>query len=410
MPVSPRRPSVPDPMLIVDRRTALAGAPGLHVVLIGISDYTYLTDPEDPPGEGLLALRKLRSSAMTVMALARKLQEFDADKRLVRPLATIRLLVAPSPEEIAADPALAASDLVAPTFENIELAMIDWRDDVATLAENQAMFFFSGHGLRRSLEESILLAQDFNRPKFATMKYSFELRNIRNGMMPTKTFTDIGREQFYFVDACRDKLDALDGIDPITPTAIFTADVNALEDRKAPIFFATTVGGKAAGEPGKPTYFGNALIWALENGSVEKERLPGIKGGVWPVYPSSLKLGIEAFDKLFDARVELTGFVSDPVLCFNRNAPKLHLKVALEPLAMTSQVERLTITEINTKTRTELVPAADADHSCVDITAGLYKFKVKAKPKAAGLKSMTSEATTFSVKTKMPWTFELIIP
>lgn len=410
MPALQRRPSVSDPMLILDRRTELAGAPGLHVVLIGISDYTYLTDPEDPPGPGLMALRKLRSSAMTVMALARKLQEFDTDKRLVRPLATIRLLVAPSPEEIAADPALAAPGLVPPTLENIELALIDWRDDVAPSPENQALFFFSGHGLRRSLEESILLAQDFKKPKFATMKYSFELRNIRNGMMPTETFADIGREQFYFVDACRDKLDVLDGIDPITPSAIFTADLNIQENRKAPIFFATTVGGKAAGEPGKATYFGNALIWALENGSVEKEPLPGIKGSVWPVNASSLKLGIEVFDKLFDARVELTGLISDPVLCFSRTAPKLHLKVALEPAAMKNQVDKLTITEMNTRTRTDFTPAADADHSCLDITAGLYQIKVKPKSKAAGLKSMTSEITPISIKTRMPWTFELVTP
>lgn len=397
-----------DPMLIVDHRTELAGKPGLHVVLIGVSDYSHLPDAEDPPGPGLAALRKLRSSAMTVMALARKLQEFDKDMRLVRPLATIRLLVSPSPEEMLADPALAAPGLVAPTFDNIERAMFDWRDDVAPLPENQALFFFSGHGLRRALEDSILLAQDFLKPRAATMRFSFDLRNIRNGMMPTKAFPTIGREQFYFVDACRDKIDALDGIDPILPTAIFTADLNAKEERKAPIFFATTVGGLAGGEPGNPTYFGNALIWALENGSVNKVSVPGIKGSVWPVNASSLKIGIEVFDKLFDARVELTGLNADPILCYSRSAPKMKLKVALEPLPLRRHVAHLTMTEMNTLAAQNFSPTADEEPVSMDISAGLYRMSVQ--PASAELVPSSSEITLFSIATPMPWMFEMAIP
>ncbi|GGE05766.1 hypothetical protein GCM10011529_10190 [Polymorphobacter glacialis] len=393
-----------DPALILDRRAALLGNPGLHAVLIGVSDYTFLPAADDPPGTGLLALRQLKSSALTAMALSAKLQRLDTDKRLMRPLATIRLLVAPSPEEIAVDPALAAPGLVAPTIRNIELALLNWRIDVATQAENQALFLFSGHGVRRSLEESILLAQDFLEQPFAEMSRSFRLSNIRNGMAPSAKRPDIGREQFFFVDACRDKPEALDGIDPIDPPAIFTADLNIYDDRKAPIFFATTTGGVAAGEAGKPTYFGLALLWALENGSFGKQSVAGIKGSVWPVNASSLKAGIEVADALFDARVELTGLVSNPVLCFRRDAPEMTLKVWLEPADYKGHVGGVSMTEINTNKVTP-VPGIGEMQLSIPITAGQYRMTVQ--PSSNRFAQASSEVTYFSIQMPMPWTFDL---
>ncbi len=394
-----------DPSLYLDRRTSLTGAAGLHAILIGVSDYSHLPEADDPPGPGLAALRKLNSSAATALAVAEKLVALDAAQRLVRPLATIRLLLAPSPQEIAAVPALAAAALVAPTIVNITKALIEWRRDLKDKRESQALFLFSGHGVRSSLEESILLAQDFLEPDYAEMSRSFRLSNIRNGMVPSLKFPEIAREQFYFVDACRDRPDVLGDIDPIDPPAIFTADLNIYDDRKAPIFFATTAGGVAAGEPGGPTYFGNALLWALENGSFAKQAVPGIKGKVWPVQASSLKMGIEVYDKLFDARVELTGLVSNPVLCFRRDAPAMTLKVALQPDDLKGDVASLMIVEMNSNARTEVVPKADDPQTSVPITAGQYRMTVR--PASTRFAETSSEIVYLSIQEPMPWTFDL---
>jgi hypothetical protein len=394
-----------DPALFLDRRPALAGAPGLHAVLIGVSEYGFLPEADDPPGDGLAALRKLKSSALTAWRLAQKLIELDAAGRLVRPLATIRLLVAPSPEELEAEPALATPGLVVPTIKAIENALLFWRLDMKTARENQSLFLFSGHGVRSSLEESILLAQDFLEPPYAEMSRSFRLSNIRNGMVPSLKFPDIGREQFYFVDACRDRPDVLGQIDPIDPPAIFTADLNIYDDRKAPIFFATTTGGVAAGEAGQATYFGNALLWALENGSYAKQAVPGVAGKVWPVHASSLKTGIEVYDALFDARVELTGLVSNPVLCFRRDAPAMTLKVALVPAELKPDVATLTITEMNSNARTDFVPKPDEPQLAVPITAGQYRMTVL--PASTRFAETSSEIVYFSIQEPMPWTFDL---
>jgi hypothetical protein len=294
---------------------------------------------------------------------------------------------------------------VVPTIKAIEAALLFWRLDVKTARDNQSIFLFSGHGVRSSLEESILLAQDFLEPPYAEMSRSFRLSNIRNGMVPSLKFPDIGREQFYFVDACRDRPDVLGQIDPIDPPAIFTADLNIYDDRKAPIFFATTTGGVAAGEAGHPTYFGNALLWALENGSYAKQTVPGVAGKVWPVHASSLKTGIEVYDALFDARVELTGLVSNPVLCFRRDAPAMTLKVALLPADLKPDVATLSLKEINLDARTDFVPKPDEPLLAMPITAGQYRLTLS--PTSTRFAETSTDVIYFSIQEPMPWTFDL---
>ncbi|MET0180053.1 MAG: caspase family protein, partial [Novosphingobium sp.] len=300
-----------DPALILDRRPALGGKPGLHLLLIGVSDYANLPSADDPPGEGLAALKQLRSSALSALALLRKIEEIDAAGRLVRPLATVRLLHSPSADELALKPELATIGGAPALWDDIANALSAWRDDVATHRDNQAMFYFCGHGVRRSLEESILLTADFLRPGRPKLSKAFRLSNIRNGMCPGPSFPEIGRDQFFFIDACREKPDALDTLDTTETPKIFDAELGGLDDRRAPVFFATMTGGLAAGLPAQPTFFADALIWSLDNGSFGPTRLDG-HGTVWTMTAPSLKVGIEASSALLDSRVELTGLVADP--------------------------------------------------------------------------------------------------
>ena len=69
-----------DPSLVVDRRTSVAG-PGLHAILIGVSDYTFLPPADEPPGEGLAALKKLGSSALSAFRFREKLEALRKLKR-----------------------------------------------------------------------------------------------------------------------------------------------------------------------------------------------------------------------------------------------------------------------------------------------------------------------------------------
>ncbi len=390
--------------LIFDRRAQLNGSPGLHAVLIGISDYRFLPDADDPPGDGLAALKQLRSSSLSVAALARKLMALDQEARLVRPLATIRLLHAPSPAEVVKDPNLAKIGGSGADRADIAKAMKEWRDDCASSTDSQAMFYFCGHGIRRSFEESILLAADFLDPAFPKLFNSFRLSNIRNGMVPGQSFPDIAREQFYFVDACREKPDALDTLDSTETPKIFDAELGGLDDRRAPVFFATTTGGVAAGLPARPTYFADALIWSMDHGSFGARSMPGF-GTVWPVTAPSLKVGIETSDALFDSRVELTGLVADPVLCFRRDPPQLPFKVSLAPEPLPAKVTRLSLKEMNTRQKLEISPVETTGPHAVNISAGMYQMTVA--PRSKRFARVRSEIVFLSIQSKMPLVFDL---
>ena len=390
--------------LILDRRAQLAGKGAMHAILIGVSDYSYLPPADDPPGDGLAALKKLSSSSITVAAVARKLQQLDTEARLARPLGTIRLLHSPASEELAAEPDLATIGGVTALRSEIAKALRAWRADVATAKDAQAFFYFCGHGIRRTLEESILLAADFleDEPKLFN---SFRLSNIRNGMVPSPKFPDIGREQFYFIDACREKPDALDTLDTTETPKIFDAELGSYDDRKAPIFFATTSGGLAAGPALKPTYFGSALLWAMDNGSFDKRPVDGVEGNVWPVTPPSLKVGIETANSLFDSRVELTGLVADPVLCFRRDPPRLPIAISLRPDPLHEPLSTMTINELNTGLTQEITPCATAGPYSIEVAAGMYQIAVNpASPKYARNRS---DIVYISIQSKMPWTFDL---
>ena len=393
-----------DPSLILDRRAELAGKPALHAVLIGVSDYSFLPAFDDPPGEGLAALKQLRSSALSAYAIIQKLLALDAAGRLVRPLGTIRLAHSPAAEELAKEPGLAALGGAPAHRSSIARCLKDWRDDVATSRDNQSLFYFCGHGIRRSLEESILLAADFQDPNFPALFNSFRLSNIRNGMVPGQSFPDIGREQFYFIDACREKPDALDTLDSTETPKIFDAELGALDDRRAPVFFATMTGGLAAGLPAQPTFFANALVWAMDHGSFGPRPVDGF-GTVWPVTAPSLKVGIEVSDALFDSRVELTGLVADPILCFSRTPPQLSFKVALSPEPLPAPVKILSLMELNTRQKLDITPVDSVGPHAVNITAGMYQMTVK--PRSRRFIRVRSDIVFLSIQSKMPLIFDL---
>ncbi len=395
-----------DPALLIDRRAEPNIGPGLHAIIIGVSDYQHLSSAEDLPGDGLAALQKLESSALSGWRFAQKLKSLDAEKRLARPLKTLRLLLAPSASELAAEPGLAAAGGDTPLCASIRDALRLWRKDVAASKDEQALFHFSGHGIRRSLEETILLASNFLDPDVdVQLENAFNLRNIYNGMVPSLKFPDIGREQFYFIDACRDKPDALDALDDTSTPKIFEPVLGSYDDRKAPIFFATKTGGSAAGIPGQVTYFTDALLWALDNGAFNEMEIPGVQGPVWPVSAQSLKVGVEAANRLFENRIELTGLVADPVLCFRRDPPRLNLTLALKPETIQDKIARLALRDMNTDAEAVIVRALPTDPWASEISAGAYRVMVEGV--AGAFPPAKSTVQFFSIQTRMPWGFTI---
>jgi hypothetical protein len=394
---------MPDP-LVLDRRAALGPAPGLHAVLIGVSDYAYLKSPDEPPGDGFAALQKLDFTAISAFKLYDKLVELDTLGRLYRPLKTVRLLIAPSAIEAAAEPRLALWTGALPTWSGIRRALREWRADVGAGRDEMALFYFGGHGIRRSLEESILLAQDFGDPDGTALERAFRFSNVRSAMVPSPEFPDIGRDQFYFVDACRDKPPALDTLDDTSTPKMFDLALNNLDYRRAPLYLSTPAGGVAAGKSGQQTFFVEALLWALDHASYRKETLEDRIEDGWPIRAKSLSDGLSCYNPSFDARFELTGLISDPILCFARDPPSLTLRISLAPTPGKADVETAALRNLETD---DVVPAGvDADPCAVSIPAGLYQFILKpgtetGKPPAFA--AISSRYEQIHVGFKMPW-------
>jgi hypothetical protein len=246
--------------LVYDRREELAGQPACHALIVGISDYAHLGGPGQPPGE--YSLRKLDSAALTAFRMCQWLLKRKDD--LSAKLATCRLLLAPSRKEMEVEPALSSLPHDC-TYDALEEAALAWREDCRLNKKHLAFFHYSGHGVQRTAEDSILLTQRFGRPGFNPMREAVSLMNIFGGMAQTAESPDMAMAQLYFVDACRSFPQELKDFDVNDPQKIFKINLgNGRDDRHAPIFFGSVPDSNAYGRVGKTSVFGEALLQCLE--------------------------------------------------------------------------------------------------------------------------------------------------
>lgn len=406
MPTSRSR-KMADPALILDRRTAMEASPGLHALLIGISDYLYLTDPDlEPPGEGFAALQKIDFTARSAFALKQKLVQLDAENRLFQPLKTIRLLISPSPAELAAEPALATAGGASPTREAIKTALWNWRSDVGKGRDEMSLFYFGGHGIRRLSKEAILLAGDFREPMNDDLARAFRLSEVIDGMAPGAPFPEIGRTQFYFIDACREKPEALDDLDDTATPKIWNYDLNGVDQRSQPVFHSTPSGGLAAGESGKLTYFMEALLWSLDHGAYRIETLPD-RGAAWPIRSKSLQDGLITYNADFKDRFQLTGTINDAILSFAVDPPSLTVRIRIDPDTRRPAIGAALL-KAPGRAAAIAIPDADTANICElkDVRAGLYQLKVapkSQKPFRGAFKRYSSILEQVNVGLPIPW-------
>ena len=373
-----------DPSLYFDARKKLGTKPGLHAIVIGVSDYTHLAASEDDAGDGLKAMLKLESSALSAWQVAQKLKSMDKAKQLLKPLKTIRMLIAPSQVELDVDPKMKKAKGYKPTFDGIKAALNAWRDDANQSREEQVLFFFSGHGIRRLMQDTILLPSDFLEDENDPLTKAFNLTNVFNGMMPaknlTKDFESIGREQLYLVDACRDKPPLLDSLEETNTPRIFGVllNDNIVDDRSAPIFFATIPGGVAAGAPGEPTFFTRSLLWALDNGTDELQQIEGMDEDVWPLSMESLFTGMVRKRIVPDGALIRSGLIKDFKAGFRKDAPTCSLAIKLKPETLISKIGKVELHAVDTNNAIPFTQGETAGVWYGEAVAGNYVLHVEA--------------------------------
>jgi hypothetical protein len=252
--------------LMIDNRSAVGNGPGVHALLAGVSAYPHLPGGGGPPASMTFGLGQLGSAALTVYKVYNWLLAHQAEFPV--PLATVRMLLSPSPDEIAVEPALAGlADRC--NFNNLSQEAQAWREDAKTSRENVTVFYWAGHGIQLTLGDSVLLLDNFGDGIGGPVGLHAKTKSIYDGMAPSLTFPDIARTQIYLVDACRAVPDELKNQLAQNTADLWFSDLPGVDDRCAPIFYGALPGALAYARIGVQTLFSEALLKCLDGAAAE---------------------------------------------------------------------------------------------------------------------------------------------
>jgi hypothetical protein len=249
------------------------GTAGTFAVIIGASRYPHLQNGDAPAAE-TYGLDQLRVSALTAHRFFRWLR--DHYRHPAAPLAQVWMLLAPSAEERAMDPAHpsdgefarhVAGPVVEPTVAACEQAIREWFHAMQQLPQPQAeasraFFFFTGHGLEVTQEQQILLPSDYLRPPVSVPEDAIGVMNLRAGLAAIPV-----RDQFFFLDACRNDHQTLRAL-RLTGRHILSEPPAHLTfpERNLSILYGSAAGTQAwsPADPAEgPSIFGRALLEGL---------------------------------------------------------------------------------------------------------------------------------------------------
>jgi hypothetical protein len=322
-----------EPGLVYDSGEGRA-SPGVHALIVGVSEYPHLPRPEAAGEEATLQLKSLTSAARSACSVAEWV--LDNRARFAQPLASVRLLLAPSDAERAGSGSLCERAAGAGLDQFLE-SSAGWRRDLSLCTESVALFYFAGHGMQGAAADQVLILEDFgaNPEAGSVLRKSVPTSSLIAGLAPTRARPDIARQQWFFFDCCRDTQKTIREAESADPTAAF-GWARALQDyREVSVFNAAISGARARARPNDLTVFGRALLDCL-NGAAGERRED--RSG-WHVSTGSLgrALGMIGHKlELADPRVRFDGqprgnLRSSMVLL--EGAPHVEVTLTIDPSA-----------------------------------------------------------------------------
>ena len=318
--------------LVYDRRSELGSQPCLHALVVGVSRYVHLPGGGSAKADLTFGLRQLSSTALSAFRISQWL-ELRKD-RLAKPLATIRLLLAPSKTEIQAEPALAnhAGGCGLAAFRQ---SAADWRADAAKRRDDVTVFYFAGHGTQRNKGDLVGLLADFGDGEGNALDKAFTTRQLYNGMAPSKKWPEIARTQLYFLDCCSVPDEEIRSYERMETASLWPVELTGRDDRRAPIFYAAIPGSKAYALRGKATFMNRALIECLDGGAGELLEIG--EDERWCVTYRGLGAGLQTYvDELNrkrhkDQELRNDGFGEDAVIHYLDEPPPVDLVLEVDP-------------------------------------------------------------------------------
>lgn len=308
---------------IFDDREVLRGKPGVHALIVGVSDLPYCFAASGPMAEETFGLCPVEGAAISAQRFCDWLLE--RKQYLPQPLATVRLLL--SPLHGTALPGTADSSA---SLENFLDALYEWRTDASANVGNISVFYFSGWGFGIGNDIALVLT-DFGRPRRPVMSGTVSFDNIYAGMSPSFSNADVATTQFYFVDAGRAHEPSAQPYLASVANAFSLVPSRRRDLRNAPVFYSSVAGGMPFSHVGGPSVFGEVLLDCLKVRAAEATE--GFRAGqrVWRVSVNSLNAALEReFDKLAtDAKMKLQqnyalgGIVKEATICTLPEAPPM---------------------------------------------------------------------------------------
>jgi hypothetical protein len=311
----------------------------LHALIVGVSAYPHLPGGTGSPAEADYGMTQLSASAASAAELERWLRA--AGDRLAVPLGTVRMLVSPSPGELARDPGLEGRP--GGGREDLRQAALAWREDCASDPENIALFYFAGHGLERSKRDMVMLCSDFGDLSGDPLYNAVGLHNLYFGMALADERPRMARTQLWFVDACRVHPRAFAQLVDPEASKPFESRPPRSERRCAPVYFGALPGEAAFAIPDERTFFNQALIESLDHAGGVKD-----EGGTeWKVTANSLLRGMQAAIEPINARLGTEqeiwdgGQMEDPDRRIARldGVPEVDVSFELAPAAAAAMVD-----------------------------------------------------------------------
>jgi hypothetical protein len=359
----------------------LGNKPGVHALLVGVSDYTYLPDDDQPPTSDDFQLRKLHSGAVT----AHKIYEWLIKRKdhLAIPLATCRLLLAPSTREEKLE------EFRTPCGVNDFLAAAnDWREDALTNRDNAAVFYFAGLGKELPRAEPVILLQDFNNKVGPVLRSAVGVNNLVYGLSPTVWQENIARTQLFFFDTSRTQLPDKQPYQLANATKVFDAQVVTQDDRAVAVFYAARPGMRAFARKGEQTLFSKVLLQCLDHdaavpGDVDDygtaarwevtihSLIEALQQGLQALNEENRKYGIEQ-DFMVNGRVQ------DAVLHYLDQPPQVDVRLEVDPPKTDSQITLELVDDHDTVFPTRQDPA-NPNVFTQTVPGGYYSLRVRVK-------------------------------
>jgi hypothetical protein len=324
--------------LVYDKRNELKGGPGLHALIVGISHYKYLQGGTDQMSTSV-GLGQLSTAARSAYAVYEWLQR----ARLHVPLATVRLLMSPSPDESTANPKLA--ELSGPSgLEQFLTAAYEWRLDADAHRDGYTLFYFAGNGVLVNRSDTALLLEDFGDRRGAPLRNAVGTQNLVDGMAPSRSRSSTARTQLYFIDTSRNTPEWLGRSLFSDPSPIFDIEVSrSRDDRIVNCFYATSPSAFAYAYTGGLSLFSQELIRCLEGDGatpVETGASSETEEQTWGITVSSLSTALsQRMRELSESlgvnqmvRIDSSGQGADAVINYLEGAPQTKLELIIDPV------------------------------------------------------------------------------